>query len=217
MEQTALITGLKRLAAANPSATDRMERGEQAAYVEEVRRVHGWLSAREWTSVVDWCVRNRKGRSMPTVSEIGAAVTAVSREGLIRGRQGCAACSGSGLVEAFFRHQERGEIAQWAKPCPQCCGGRSHGVPYGWEPTDIPASPFMRMAVSFSPGSAQKALDAIEAKGDRPLIPEDVYLTLVQRAGQPRQKGEPPIRPLADAIGDIPRPQAKPAAREVDV
>jgi hypothetical protein len=221
MTKDELIAGLRRLTAGSPSATERMDRGEQEAYVAEVMTFHGSrLTGLGWKGVVDWMLQNRRAKGLPTIQEIGAAIESARKAGMAAssGGNGCSACGGMGQVGGLYaRRRVDGEVGEFFRACPKCshAGSGDAGPPFGWEALNVEVDRQMLQAMSLSPASARRVLDQLgkserREKGFR----EDVYLMLVQRAGLPDQLKAPPLRQLRDVIAEV--MPSRPTAREVD-
>ena len=219
MQREELIAGLKRLTAGSPSATERMDRGDQEAYVAEVMNFHGWrLTALDWKGVVDWMLQNRRSKGLPTIQEIGTAIESARKAGLAAsGGAGCGACAGMGQVGGLYaRRRLDGEVAEFWRTCPKCSRGGDAEPPYGWEIIQPPKDRMLLQAMSLSPAAARKVLAQIdESARAQKDFREDVYLALLQRASQKDEPSAPPVRALRDVISEV--MPARPTARQVEV
>lgn len=219
MNREGLIRELKRLVAGSPGAVERMDRGDQEAYVTEILNFYGWkLTDLDWKNAVDWMLQNRRSKGLPTISEIGTSIESARKAGLVRaGGPGCQACGNSGQVGGMYlRRILDGEVAEFYRPCPKCSRAKDVEPPYGWELISVQTDRLLLQAMSMSPAAARRVISQLdESARAQKDFREDVYLALVNRAGQPDVPKPPPIRPLRDVIAEIMPP--KPTARQVDV
>lgn len=195
MDRQAVIEGVKRLAAQNPSATDRMQRGEQEAYITEIESHFAWLKAVEWSRVVDWMISNRRTRSLPLIPEIRDAVAAIRGSGGIAAPEECRGCRGTHFGIVLLRNLETGEVGEFARTCPVCRPQVGFMPKQGWEIVSSADDPLVRQAKAMSPAAARRALSYLDDRNGK--VREDVMLALVERASQEPTPGEPPIRKLS--------------------
>lgn len=200
MDRQAVIDGVKRLAAQNPSASDRMQRGEQEAYIGEIEGHFAWLKAIEWAKVVDWMISNRRTRTLPLIPEIRDAIAAVKGSGGIAAPEECKGCRGTHFGVVLLRKTETGQVGEFVRPCPLCRAQESFMPRAGWELVTSSDDPLVRQAKCMSPAAARRALAYLDEKNGK--IREDVLLALVDRAKQEPKAGEPPIRKLSDVLGE---------------
>lgn len=198
MDRANVIEGVKRLAALNPGAAERMERGEQAAYLAEVERAFGWLKAVEWIRVVDWMVSNRKSRALPLIPEIREAIAAVRGSGGISAPEECRGCRGTLFGIVLMRNRETQEVGEFARSCPVCRSYVSFLPKPGWDVVTGKDDPLVRQALQMSPAAARRALSYLDDENAK--VREDVMLALVERASAEPKPGEPPIRRLAELM-----------------
>lgn len=219
MDRQSLVDGLKRLSSVNPTASARMERGEQQTYVVEIERAVGFLTNSEWRSVVDVLIETRTGRTMPTIPEIRKGIGIARGRGEIKPPKTCESCGGAAMVHVVLRRLVDGEAADATKPCPACQSSRVFEAPFGWREETSPPRHALRMAWQATPIVAKRILAQAEAEGVK--FDEDVMLALLQRAGEDLKPKGPVIRPLGEALDDAmrytrPAPVAPPAGGEVD-
>lgn len=200
MDRQAVVDGVKRLAAQNPSAADRMQRGEQEAYLVEIEKNFGCLKALEWDRVVDWMIQNRRARTLPLIPEIRDAVGAVRGSGGISAPEDCRGCRGTSFGIVLLRKIETGEVGEFARTCPLCRPHVGFLPKQGWEVVSSADDALTRQAKAMSPAAARRALAYLDDRNAK--VREDVYLTLLDRAMKEPVPGEPPIRKLADVISE---------------
>lgn len=217
MNRLSIVQGLKRVTATNPAAAERMERGEQETYVQEVERAIGWLTDDQWAKVVDWAVTNRKHRSLPSIAEWREIVSSVRKSGGIPSLGECPACRSTGWVCGIYRVVATGEYLEAAQVCGKC--QKRHSTPQNaaLEFVCVP-SDAMLMAVRCSPRAARAALEKLEDQ-PRAKIDEAAHLILLQRANEEQNPKDPPVKNLSDVIGDLmAAPSAgSSSAREVEI
>lgn len=198
MDRFQAVEGIRRMAAAAGGAL--MDESSKALYLDEVMRQFGRLSHADWASVVDWVVRHRKTRGLPTVAELEAAIKAV-RIGGFDAALTCRTCRGVRFSEIYVKNIMSGEVFQAASPCRVCNTGLVEKIPEGYVKVDAGSNPDVIRARQLSPAGARAAIAKLDS--GRAKIGEEVMLALVQRSVEPERPGDPPIRSLSSVISEI--------------